>query len=630
MNNSFAFWMRSLTATVLFLVSVTSQAALTVGEWVPVYKGVELSISTNEPGPEIVRRQVVYALRVDLLDPDVEFFTTPRITNYSAFREVAAYTGTEFLRRNNLQVVINANYFDNGTYYLPEGTPMALHGLEVSQGEVVSTNSSAAYAATITFDQTNAPTFIRSNWPPVSNEGIYTAVAGNATVVAGGTNVGTRFDVDPRTVFGLSEDRRYLFLVAIDGRQPGYSEGATLFECGEWLLALGASDGINVDGGGSTLIVFEDSTGQPVRVNSSSAVADSGRERTVGSHFGIYAKPLPGFFNDVVAIPGTTNATISFTSTAATVSEILYGTTPDLGTSGGASATEEMAHNHVLTGLVPDTGYYFQITGLSNGVQQLSPIFFFTTTNNTSTNLVFDVTNEWKYAFTGFDDTYWTTSEFDDTNWLTGQGLLWLDSPVNPNIQPLNTQLPLNQSTGYPYITYYFRTHFNLETLNTNSSFLFRGLIDDGAVFYLNGSEFYRLRMPTNSTSTTLATGVPCTGDAECVDEFKISFSQLPSLKEGDNVIAVEVHNYNARSSDTTFGLALDRIDQVQPSNPPEPAELNISIIGTTIEISWLGAGGTLQSAADPLGPWNDLQTYPGNTVTIQPTEVHQFFRLKR
>ena len=96
-------------------------------------------------------------------------------------------------------------------------------------------------------------------------------------------------------------------------------------------------------------------------------------------------------------------------------------------------------------------------------------------------------------------------------------------------------------------------------------------------------------------------------------------------------MIAVEVHNYNARSSDTTFGLALDRIDQVQPSTPPEPAELNISITGTTIEISWLGAGGTLQSAADPLGPWNDLQTtYPGNTVTIQPTEVHQFFRLKR
>lgn len=241
-------------AFLLVFLPASAEAALAVGEWRPVFKGVELSISTNIPGPgsEISRLQVVYAVRVDLTDPDVSFFTTPQIgTNYMrGVREVAAYTPSDFLARNDLQVVINANFFDNDTYYLPAGTPMNLYGLEVSQGTEVSTADSPQHSAVIAFNATNQPTFVRSNRPAISIEGIYTAVSGNFPIVVGGTNIGTKFEVDPRTVFGLSEDRRHLFVVAIDGRQSGYSSGATLYECGQWLLALGAADGINLDGGG--------------------------------------------------------------------------------------------------------------------------------------------------------------------------------------------------------------------------------------------------------------------------------------------------------------------------------------------------------------------------------------------
>src|SRR5688572_31493799 len=102
-------------------------ADLVIGEWTPVFKGIELSISTNlgGVGAPIARRQVVYALRVDLTDPDVEFFTTPRIElNYiETAREIGAYTPSDFLSRNDLQVVINGNFFDQGQYILPPGYP---------------------------------------------------------------------------------------------------------------------------------------------------------------------------------------------------------------------------------------------------------------------------------------------------------------------------------------------------------------------------------------------------------------------------------------------------------------------------------------------------------------------------
>jgi exopolysaccharide biosynthesis protein len=56
----------------------------------------------------------------------------------------------------------------------------------------------------------------------------------------------------PRTAVGVSANGRYVYLITIDGRQPGFSDGATLFETAEWLRRFGAYQGLNLDGGGST------------------------------------------------------------------------------------------------------------------------------------------------------------------------------------------------------------------------------------------------------------------------------------------------------------------------------------------------------------------------------------------
>lgn len=58
----------------------------------------------------------------------------------------------------------------------------------------------------------------------------------------------------PRSVIGWGKDR-FVHILAVDGRRPGYSEGLTLAELGEYLLAHGFTDALNFDGGGSTTLV---------------------------------------------------------------------------------------------------------------------------------------------------------------------------------------------------------------------------------------------------------------------------------------------------------------------------------------------------------------------------------------
>lgn len=60
----------------------------------------------------------------------------------------------------------------------------------------------------------------------------------------------------PRSGIGRTADGRVL-LVAVDGRQPGYSSGMTMHELSHLLRQLGAVDGLSLDGGGSTQLVTD-------------------------------------------------------------------------------------------------------------------------------------------------------------------------------------------------------------------------------------------------------------------------------------------------------------------------------------------------------------------------------------
>jgi exopolysaccharide biosynthesis protein len=120
--------------------------------------------------------------------------------------------------------------------------------------------------------------------------GIYNAVSGNAMLVEDGKVLkGLDDSVQPRTAIALDERRRQLIIVLVDGRQPNYSEGITLDELAKLIVEFGGYTAMNLDGGGSTTLVIEDSNGKAKVLNSPIDQYIPGRERTIGSHLGIYA-----------------------------------------------------------------------------------------------------------------------------------------------------------------------------------------------------------------------------------------------------------------------------------------------------------------------------------------------------
>ena len=104
----------------------------------------------------------------------------------------------------------------------------------------------------------------------------------------------------PRTGFGLSRDKRFLYLFVVDGRQPEYSMGANTYEVAEWLRYFGADSGMNMDGGGSTTLICWDPQPDPENKDPKSSATPNlhklnrhkdNSERSIACVLGIYALP---------------------------------------------------------------------------------------------------------------------------------------------------------------------------------------------------------------------------------------------------------------------------------------------------------------------------------------------------
>jgi hypothetical protein len=96
----------------------------------------------------------------------------------------------------------------------------------------------------------------------------------------------------PRSAAGLSGDGSILYLLVVDGRRPG-SVGASEAELGLLLKQLGAEDGLNFDGGGSTALALRFPDGKVRVVNTPIHNHVPGRERGVAVCLGLSFGPVP-------------------------------------------------------------------------------------------------------------------------------------------------------------------------------------------------------------------------------------------------------------------------------------------------------------------------------------------------
>lgn len=144
----------------------------------------------------------------------------------------------------------------------------------------------------------------------------------------------------------------------------------------------------------------------------------------------------------------------------------------------------------------------------------------------------------------------WNTLTYNDQTWAHGNAQLGYGGKGEVTVLNYGS----NSNNKYP--TAYFRKDIQLSDLDKKSSFRLGIFADDGAVVYVNGRELARLNMPAGTISyNTYASSANNGLNAE----YEIPFSML---REGSNLIAVEVHQATANSSDLIFDLEMTYIEK--------------------------------------------------------------------
>lgn len=242
------------------------------------YLGITLHRRT-ETSPRPLKINV---LEINLAAPGIGFRVTA--PNGAAEGETTRQTTRAFLNQQGAQFAINGSFFgDVGA----NGADNV--GLAASNGNAYSPFSDGFFGLNITASNQVAivkqasPDF--TGFTPDPLVPIYNAVSGDEKIVTNGVNTATSTSLNPRTAAGIASGNR-LILMTVDGRQPGVSEGVTKGELADLLLGYGVSNGINLDGGGSTTMAM---AGLSTALN----VPSDGFERGVGNNLAIFASPIP-------------------------------------------------------------------------------------------------------------------------------------------------------------------------------------------------------------------------------------------------------------------------------------------------------------------------------------------------
>ena len=190
----------------------------------------------------------------------------------------------------------------------------------------------------------------------------------------------------------------------------------------------------------------------------------------------------------------------------------------------------------------------------------------------TSSTPILNRGSSWKYLDDGSDQgTLWRTSGFIDTSWPSGPGTLGYNNSVSNatgTTAGANTVASFGPDVANKSITTYFRKKFIATGAASFTEFLISANYDDGMIVYLNGAEIARAFMPAGGdiTPSTLATGhegdyalpgLATDPDVTVADSATIR----NALVNGENILAVEVHQSVANSSDLSFNLQFDATD---------------------------------------------------------------------
>jgi hypothetical protein len=220
--------------------------------------------------------------------------------------------------------------------------------------------------------------------------------------------------------------------------------------------------------------------------------------------------------------------------------------------------------------------------------------------------------------------TDWTDPGFDDSAWDRGPAEFGYGGP------DIVTAISFGPNPAAKFITTWFRHVFEVDDPQSIATATIGLIRDDGAVVYLNGREVFRSNMPSGPiTPSTLASSVVASVEESTVFTQTINPAWI---RPGRNVLAVELHQCDPGSSDTSFRLELkaNLKPSIRPgirwtSNPDGP------------EIAWPveAVGFQLETATDPDGLWQPVvsgqkSANGRNFMKLDTCEAMRFFRLRQ
>ena len=239
--------------------------------------------------------------------------------------------------------------------------------------------------------------------------------------------------------------------------------------------------------------------------------------------------------------------------------------------------------------------------------------------------------SEWSYLDDGSDQgTDWCLPDYDDSEWKNGE------APLGYSFSDIKTKVSYGSSSSNKHITTYFRRHFSVDKSVDIKSVKLQLRREDAAAVYINGKRVVNSNLPVEDVgykTKALQTMSSLSGT-----NFLVFDIDADDLLDGDNIIAVEVHQNSASSSDLAFDLQL-QVETLEEDAPLLDTErtLSFQITGDTGVCAIYESTGenilpdsilsdmTLYKKFSPYLVSNDVVVGENARLTIEPGVTLQF-----
>ena len=258
---------------------------------------------------------------------------------------------------------------------------------------------------------------------------------------------------------------------------------------------------------------------------------------------------------------------------------------------------------------------------------QVMPAHADTVRQNETTNLI-NASTTWNYLDNNVDpgtseDRYaWTKEGYQVDSWKSAAGkfgakngaLGSLGGGYTPTV--LLNQYIKGTSNDIP--TFFFRTTVNVNSLDDLGSLTGNLYYDDAAIIYINGIEVASFDKPSGGYDTNMSYGGSNDSNPR-EGQINLTADQLKDvLKVGENVIAVELHQGRASSSDVYFEFANLQVNYGQ--TPVEQKALNLTVGKDETEMNLTWYANTSEIGTVEYAKASEDGEFPSEFTTVNAT----------